>query len=214
MRVAVAAAMLLSAGTADAYDAPCRALYVGEDVPRTFEGSYFVSAGFGKRAPLFGLGFEFSQPVFGWRGFPSGYGHDRSELRYGTWVFGGTRVDGGLVEGGMLLDVSSRYHASWGTFTVRGGAGYGAFPNERDGYGVVTFAYGVRSVLARYSHEGACHRGSPDKPLAEASLARLFATYRRAFQHDGFEWVFGVELSPTFFWPPLTWWRVAGGPPR
>lgn len=214
MRVLCAVAVLLITGTAHAYDAPCRALYRGVDVPRKFEVSYFLSAGFGTRAPLWGLGFEMSIPALHWRGFPSGYGHDRSELRYGTWFFGGTRVNGGVIEGGSMVDVSSRYHASWGTFTLRVGAGYGAFRDERDGYGVVTLAYGVRSVLARFSHEGACRRGSPVQPLPEASVARIFATHRRAFMHDGYEWTFGIELSPTFFWPPLTWWRVAGGPPR
>ena len=216
MRVAAAALVLLFAGSAHAYGAPCRALYRGEDVPRGLEGSYFVSGGLDARRgrPIGGLGFELTASAFRWRGFPSGYGHDHSELRYGGFLFGATRAEGGLVEGGAILDMSSRYHASWGTFTLRGGAGYGAFPDQRDGYGVVTFIYGVRSVLARFSHEGACHHGSAVRPLPEASVARLFATYRRAFEHDGYEWVLGIELSPTFFWPPLSWWRVAGGPPR
>jgi len=215
MRVALVAAVSLFVSSAHAYDAPCRALIAGENVPRGLEGSYFVSAGLDTHAKAtLGLGFELTGAALRWRGFPSGYGHDRSELRYGAWLFGATRLGGGLAEGGAILDASSRYHASWGTFTLRGGAGYGAFPDQRDGYAVVTFIYGVRSVLARFSSEGACHHGSPVRPLPEASVARLFATHRRAFQHDGFEWVFGIELSPTFFWPPISWWRVAGGPPR
>jgi hypothetical protein len=216
MRLAATAVVLLTTTNAYAYPAPCRALYRGEDVPRGLEGSYFLSTGIAttdKRAVL-GLGFELTASAFGWRGFPSGYSHDKSELRYGAWLFGATRLGSGLVEGGAILDASSRYHASWGTFTIRGGVGYGALRDERDMHGVVTFIYGVRSVLARFSHDGACHRGSPERPLPEASVARFFATYRRSLKHDEHEWVFGIELSPTFFWPPLTWWRVAGGPPH
>jgi hypothetical protein len=42
----------------------------------------------------------------------------------------------------------------------------------------------------------------------------LFATYRHSI--DGpkvSELVIGVELSPTFFLPPVTWFRIGGGPP-
>jgi hypothetical protein len=201
-----------------AFAAPCPALTVPDEVPRGLEATYFTSAGYasansaGKRAhpAVFAAGVELTGSGFRWRGFPSGYSgaHARSELRYGAYLMGGTRIYGGLVEGGAVLDVTSLYHASWGTFTLRGGAGYGAFPDERATYASATMIYGVRSVLA---HFGGCRTAG--RAIPEASVARLFATHRRAFREEAFEWVFGIELSPTFFLPPVTWWRLAGGPP-
>jgi hypothetical protein len=194
MRVA-ALAILLYAGTASAYSS------------RSIEWSYFNNAGYGRSA-VFGAGLEASLPVLRWKGFPSGYSHDLSELRIGAFALGNTRPGGGSIEGGLLFDVSSRYHASWGTFTLRVGAGYGSFDARRLPEGSITVLYGVRSVLSKY--------GSRHVPrwYNEASLLRVFGTYRRALREEGQEWIFGIEMSPTFFFPPVTWWRLAGGPPH
>lgn len=177
------------------------ALLASSMLPRGFEWSYLTSGGYTPRAAVLGAGAEGSVPVLRWRGFPSGYGGHRSELRAGVFAFGATRLGGGLVEGGVLADVTSAYHASWGTFTARLGGGYGMAPSDRP-HATVTLLYGVRSALD--------HHGVPR--FDEASVARLFLTHRRSL--DAHEWVVGVELSPTFFLPPITWWRLAGGPPR
>lgn len=174
---------------------------------RSIEWSYFTSAGIGRAASL-GAGIEGSFGVLRWKGFPSGYSHDLAELRVGIFGHGATRLAGGYVEGGLLFDVSSRYHASWGTFTMRVGAGYGSFDERRAPQGSVTVLYGVRSVLSKYGSRYVPHW------YHEASLARLFATHRRGLRGEGHEWIFGIELSPTFFLPPISWWRLAGGPPR
>jgi hypothetical protein len=72
-------------------------------------------------------------------------------------------------------------------------------------------------VLARYpkSRTETVSDRPPKPPVfAEASVARLFVTYRHAFDLDeSREVVVGVELSPTFFLPPYSWWRFGGGPP-
>lgn len=199
----------------------CPAILIHESIPIDVEAAYWTSAGWsasgGRDVAALAIGTEWSARMLTWRGFPSGsYGgrNGRGELRSGLWGSGGTRVYGGFVEGGAVFDVSALYHASFGTFTVRGGAGYGAFPVDRAPHATVTFAYGVRSVLARYGSRGACDPPAAGKSLAEASIARLFLTVRRGVGFDAWETVLGVELSPTFFLYPLTWWRVAGGPPR
>ena len=195
MRLAILAAIALTTGTASA------------DLVRSIEYTYLTSAGYTPRAGVFGLGAEASLPFVRWRGFPAGYSgsHARSELRTGLFAFGATRLGGGLVEGGLLADVSGIYHASWGTFSARIGGGYGLYEHP---HAAVTLLYGVRSALYRYGHRSVPHW------FTEASVARLFVTHRRAVREEGNEWVFGIELSPTFFLPPVTWWRLAGGPPH
>lgn len=175
--------------------------------PRAIEWTYLTSVGIGRSA-MFGAGIEGSLGVLRWKGFPSSYSYDLAELRVGTFAIGNTRFRGGSIEGGLLFDVSSRHHASWGTFTLRVGAGYGTFDAARAPEGSVTLLYGVRSVLSKY--------GTRFVPgwYHEASIARLFGTYRRALRGEGYEFIVGIELSPTFFLPPVTWWRLAGGPPR
>jgi hypothetical protein len=157
--------------------------------------------------------------LFRYDGFPSGwYGGDRgdAEVRLGPWVVGATRRDGGLVEAGLKLHFGGVYHASFGTWDVRAGGGYGAFPDERAPHLSATLAYGVRGVLARHIDRRQCE----DAPImaesiAEATVARAFVTLRHGYDdHRAREVVFGVELSPTFLLPPYSWFRFGGGPPR
>lgn len=162
--------------------------------------------------PSFGLGAEIAWVVARYHGFPSGSyhgAHGDAEVAVGAWGAASTRGDRGLVEGGLKLHDGGGWHASWGTFDLRVGAGYARFGEGRAGHAVATLAYGVRSALFRYDDRRAAHalRGKTD-------VARLFATYRRALDgSSASEIVLGIELSPTFFFAPTTWWRVGGGPP-
>jgi hypothetical protein len=162
--------------------------------------------------PSFGLGAELAWVVGRYHGFPSGsyYGsHGDAEVAVGAWGAASARGERGLVEGGLKVHDGGGWHASWGTFDLRAGAGYARFGEGRAGHAVVTIAYGVRSALFRYDDRRAQQalRGKTD-------VARVFATYRRALDgSSASEIVLGLELSPTFFFAPTTWWRVGGGPP-
>jgi hypothetical protein len=163
-----------------------------------------------------GVGSEATVPVLRYPGFPSspvyGPGNRDAEVRAGLWLLAGTRAAGALVEGGAKVHLGAVYHASWGTFDLRMGVGYGAFGPERTDHASIPLVYGVRSVVERY--QWPWPEASPPPSVAEASVARLFATYRQSI--DGprvSEVVIGVELSPTFFLPPVTWFRIGGGPP-
>ncbi len=168
----------------------------------------------------FAIGSEITWAVLRYHGFPSGaYGgsHGDAELRVGPWALAATRVSdhgGGLVEGGFKVHDGGTYHASWGTFDLRVGAGYGAFPTSsgmgRAPHATFTLGYGVNSAINRYRSWG---YGRP-ADLFPATVARLVLTLRRSLEPVAASEIFvGVELSPTFFAPPVTWWRIAGGPP-
>jgi len=160
----------------------------------------------------YGLGAELAWVVARHHTFPSGaYGgwHGDAEAAVGAWAAASIRGEDSLVEGGIKAHDGGGWHASWGTFDLRLGAGFGRFGGERAGHAVITLAYGVRSALFRY-------RERQDLPTIEGKtdVARVFGTWRHAIGPvQGAELVFGIELSPSFFFPPLTWWRVGGGPP-
>jgi hypothetical protein len=234
MRLLVAALALTSA-----LSAPCQGQevfitgplrsppprYFAESVPARFEWTYWVAVGAlssdarSSLGALGGLGGELTVEVLRYHGFPSGYyGGPRgdAELRVGPWVSAVTRSEGGLVEGGLKLHFGGVYHASFGTWDLRLGAGYGAFDPERTPHVTATLAYGVRSVRARYAKDRVdFYLDEPPRPasFAEASVARPFLTLRRAFDDAANrELSLGVELSPTFFFPPSRT-RLLGGPP-
>ncbi len=162
--------------------------------------------------PSFGLGAELAWVVGRYHGFPSGAyhgAHGDAEVGVGAWGAASTRGERGLVEGGLKVHDGGGWHASWGTFDLRVGAGYARFGEGRAGHGVATLAYGVRSALFRYDD----YR-TRDALRGKTDVARVFATYRRALDgSSASEIVLGLELSPTFFFEPTTWWRVGGGPP-
>ena len=197
-------------------------------IPAVWEWSYWTTAGtslerddpVGRSShAVFGAGVDLTTQIARYRGFPSGSYYSRSrgdaELRTGPWIAGATALPGGLVEGGLKLHLGGVYHASWGTFDSRVGLGDAAFVEGRSPHAVVTVGYGVRSVLARY------HRSDPHCELsqrarrgAEASIFRLAVTRRQSLlEPERHEWQLGIEVSPTLFLPPYSWWRLAGGPP-
>jgi hypothetical protein len=183
------------------------------------EGSFWTAAGV-SRVPgheavgAFGIGTDVTLSLAHYHGFPSGaYGgsHGDAEIRGGAWVLGtltGVHDQGALVEGGLEVIDGGGWHSSWGTFDLRVGAGYGSFTGSRRAHGVATLGYGVRSDLSRYGRRGPAWPRS----FAEASVARVVLTVRRTAEAS--EILVGIELSPTFFLPPVTWWRIAGGPPH
>lgn len=205
---------------------PLKAAYapalVREASPARLEWVYWVAGGLARiegSDPRLcgGLGAELTSGLLSYSGFPAGpfpRGRNRAELRGGVWGAGQTRSWGGLIEGGFLLDLGAAYHASWGTFDLRAGGGYGAFVEGPGSHMVATLAYGVRSVPARYVRRG---RGSPlplPKAVALASVVRIFVTGRQSLG-DGraSELVVGIEVSPTFCLPPHSWFKLMGGPP-
>jgi hypothetical protein len=163
-----------------------------------------------------GVGTEATVSVLRYPGFPSsptyGRANGDAEVRAGAWLLAGTRAAGAFAEGGLKVHLGAVYHASWGTFDLRVGAGYGAFGPDRADHASISFVYGIRSVVERY--QWGVGPLPPPPSVAEASVARLFATYRHSIDRPNVsELVIGVELSPTFFLPPVTWFRIGGGPP-
>ncbi|MGZ3455069.1 MAG: hypothetical protein ACXVEF_36030 [Polyangiales bacterium] len=185
------------------------------------EGSFWTAGGVShvpghESLGAFGIGTDVTLALARYHGFPSGAyggGHGDAEIRGGIWGLGtitGVSDQGALIEGGVEVIDGGGYHASWGTFDLRVGAGYGSFTGSRSAHGVVTLGYGVRSDLSRYRWWR--HRPRWPESYGEASIARLVFTVRRT--SDTSEILIGMELSPTFFLPPVTWWRIAGGPPQ
>lgn len=184
------------------------------------EGSFWTAAGVSRvsdhasRSEL-GIGTDVTFSLAHYHGFPSGaYGgtHGDAEIRAGAWVLGaltGVHDQGALVEGGLEIIDGGGWHSSWGTFDLRVGAGYGSFTGDRRAHGVATIGYGVRSDLSRYGWQ---RRPNWPRSFAEASIARFVFTVRRT--SEATETMLGIELSPTFFLPPVTWWRIGGGPPQ
>lgn len=211
MRLAAAAFVVTLASVARADE--CR---VPLEVVGCAEWTFFDSVGAarfdGGWRPTFGVGAELAWVVARYHGFPSGsyYGaHGDAEVSIGPWAAASTRGRDGVVEAGLAIHDGGGWHASWGSFDLRVGAGYGLFDRVRSGHAVVTLGYGVRSALFRYTEN---HQ--PPTVPGKVDVARLFGTMRAPFDGRGAELVLGVELSPSFFFPPLTWWRVGGGPPQ
>ena len=200
----------------------CILLLLREATPARWEWAYWNSLG-GLRSNVqgwsgsaAGIGSEVTTGVLSYRGFPAGPYASRAEVRAGVWGAGVTRPAGGLLEGGVKLHLGALYHASWGTFDLRAGGGYGAFVRERSPHVNLTVAYGVRSALERYSERGVCDPRPSPKRWGLVSVARLFITYRRELAGGSreSELVLGLELSPSFLFPPYNWFRWGGGPPR
>lgn len=153
------------------------------------------------------------------------------ELRMGPWIcadgtFGeSSREPVVALEGGASLDVGQTSHAHWGDFALRIGAGIALgslyATSTTVPSGSITLTWGVRWVPDRYRDGGACvtehgldliDTGAPASDHALASGARLFGTVRV----DGdavYTLLFGIELEPSFFFPPYTDGRWIGAPP-
>lgn len=217
----LAGALVLLAGEAAAAK-PCLSRSRDGTHAACMEWSFFdttgvsVASGHGS-SPTVGLGAELSLLVLRYHGFPSGSygGHDGdAEVSVGPFALASLREAGGVLEGGLAIHDGGGWHSSWGSFDLRVGAGYGQFPDGRAPHLVWGIGYGVRSALYRYP--GTHWSTARARPLfGQSDVARLSFLHRRPFgEVHGYELVFGIELSPTFFLPPLSWWRVAGGPPR
>lgn len=199
----------------------CVDVAVRETHPADLEWVYWVSggaafAGHGPK-PSIGIGAELTRGLLVFRGFPAGdYGPwlGRAELRWGPWVQASTLGSVALVEGGFKLHLGAFYHASWGTYDLRLGGGYGAWSGEREPHAAVTLAWGFRSVVGRYTVRGFCDPPARTRPLASGGVLRFFVTHRRTLDRSELrETVFGIELSPELFLPPYSWFRLFGGPP-
>lgn len=133
--------------------------------------------------------------------FGGGYG-GAWELRSGSWLalrMPGDRGASG--EGGWTVVLTQTQHASWGTFGLRVGAGYGG---DREAHVVATLWGGVRYVPARAGQ-------APDGPVSKATGIRIVATARRIVDPiDAPSLVFGVEFEPDYFLPPYSLFKWGG----
>jgi hypothetical protein len=135
-------------------------------------------------------------------------------LRSGPWLGASTSFDGMLGEGGLHLAFGQRSHAQWGSFTVRAGAGYGNDLGRAASHAVVMVTGGVHSFLGRYTERGACERPAPAQGPGWGSVLRLFGTDRTTLDSPRIhQWVFGLELTPSYFLPPYSLPRWGGAPP-
>ena len=186
--------------------------------PATIEWTDWVTAGGGSRTEI-GGGLGFDVRIARGRGYD---GQNRFELRAGPWAAATASFPGFALEGGLSIDLGMTSHSEWGNGTLRVGAGEADLGGGERPAISMTFAYGVRSVLARYSWGGGCvtsHGIEPDNPgrpaqrFAHASGARLFVTLREdADRRTAI--IAGVELEPTFFLPPYSLSRFGGGEPE
>jgi hypothetical protein len=198
----------------------CITLLIREGVPAVSETSWWLSGGGGLRpvestgdaVGVFGAGAEVTVGLTTF-GSSRRYG-GAMELRWGPWTSLFTDIDGARAEGGLLLSLGQVRHAQWGTYALRIGGGFGD-----DGLGlaphvVATVTGGVRHVKARYQDRGACDPPAKPKPDAFASGVRLFATSRAALEGDSvWQLTFGIELEPTFLFPPHSLGKWIGSDP-
>ena len=144
------------------------------------------------------------------------------ELRLGPWLGAETLGDVHALEGGLHLDLGQVSHAQWGSLALRVGAAAVHRDDRWRGAGTATLAWGVRSVPARYSDGGGCvgargelttiDTGAPRRAHAYASGMRVFATMR--VEADGHATVLvGIEVEPSFFFPPYSLGRLGGARP-
>ncbi len=136
--------------------------------------------------------------------FGGGYGGPW-EIRLGPWgAFEIPGDRGAFGEGGLTLVLTEQRHASFGTYGIRIGGGYGG---DREPSFSVTLFGGVRYVPARSGREGS----GPAGVIENATGLRLVLTARRFFerqvrvpfgeQETGVI-LFGVEFEPSFLLPP------------
>ncbi len=135
------------------------------------------------------------------RPFNPGYGGE-VELRMGPWIaFQAPAGQGGSGEGGVTMIATQTQHASFGTFAVRLGGGYGG---DHESYFTATLWGGVRYVAAR-AGEG------NDGVFRKATGVRIVATYRKiAAPEEGDVVAFGLEFEPDYFLPPYSLFKWGG----
>lgn len=198
----------------------CILTLVHDTVPAVAETSWWLTGGGGvlltegasDSLGIFGAGAEVTAGLttFGSKGRYGG----PVELRWGPWASVLTDLDGVRAEGGILMSVGQVRHAQWGTYALRLGGGLGEDGLGPASHAVVTLTGGVRHVAARYSPRGACDPHTVQKPTAFASGARLFGSARAAIEGEGlWQLTFGIELEPTFLFPPYSLGKWIGSGP-
>lgn len=132
------------------------------------------------------------------------------EVRLGPWIQAATSIDDVVLEGGAMLDIGQTAHAQWGTFGMRVGIGTRGDAQGFRVAGSLTLTYGVRYAPERYSDGGGCveedglHIVDAGREVQDHGFVtgiRLFGT-ARVDAENVYSLVFGVELEPTFFFPP------------
>jgi hypothetical protein len=216
LAVCASAATTLAQAARD--EVGCPAVRLSASIPARSEWVYWTSLGFRPTSRLWvpGIGAELTWELLEYQGFPADDGLGwPAEVRAGPWAAGSLRGTDGLVEGGVKLHTGGVRHASWGTFDLRTGLGYGPSAAGPISWLNATVLYGIRAVLRRHYQYDECQGRPSASDLDEANVARLFLTFRRPLTRElGYEWVIGIELSPTFLLPPYSLSRAFGGPLR
>lgn len=198
----------------------CIALLIRDVIPAVAEPSFWISGGGGVRfrdgardgLGILGAGAEVTAGL-ATLGSEHRYGGP-FELRWGPWTNVVTDLSGARAEGGLLLSVGQVKHAQWGTYALRVGGGIGDDGLGLSPHVVATLTGGVRYVEGRYSFRGACDPTARPEPSAFASGVRVFGSARAALTGEGgFQLTFGLELEPTFFFPPYSLRKWIGAHP-
>jgi hypothetical protein len=155
---------------------------------------------------LAGAGAEATFQALRYHGFPglAEFKQGDGELRWGPWVLAGYRDPGAWGEGGLKVHAGAVRSQAFGTFDVRVGLGYGAFELGAQAHYTGSLGWGIRTAIGRQQGRGYCD--PPARPLSatEASIFRLLFTQRGSLSDTrGLEWTLTLELSPTFFAPPV-----------
>lgn len=161
-------------------------------------GVELLDHGKDRPASLLNAGFDITSFV---TAFGGGYGGPW-EVRMGSWAaFNAPTGHGASGEGGITLVLTQAQHASWGTFGLRGGVGYGG---DHETHVTMTLWGGVRYVPARagYGASGL---------FSKATGIRIVMTARREI--DPVEvgaLLFGVEFEPDYLLPPYSLFKWGG----
>lgn len=153
-----------------------------------------------------GFGAETTFQLLRYAGFPSGHRPERKdgELRWGPWIGASARERGLLGEAGLKVHFGAIGFPEWGTFDLRAGGGYAEFPGRMASFSSAGLAWGIRTVAGRRTARGYCDPPARGREVAEASIFRIAVTHRRTFVEPVVsEIALSLELSPTFFLPPV-----------
>lgn len=129
------------------------------------------------------------------------------ELRIGPFLGAAVSDVLAIGETGLELTFSEDGHAQWGTFDVRAGGGNGLVFGELTPHWVVTATGGIRSFANRFD--------SSQDLVSFGSVFRAYGTLRlRPDSPHLWDISFGIELEPTFLFPPYSLSKLMGANPR
>jgi hypothetical protein len=129
-------------------------------------------------------------------------------LRGGPWGEVWTAFEDVAADGGLGLVLGSG-HSKIGAFGARLGAGQRSYERARRTELVATVTWGAHFFPQRWDENLGDDGCEEPTPIGVGSVARFFGTYRADTDFRHAEWLFGVELTPTFFVPP-TWRHFMG----